>query len=163
MCGRVLRNWNYEFPLEYKSESGLLSFVYLTSPQIDLFIVAKLKVKCWNQSSQEKIGIDRLTCVTSRRIIATRPHCVLLNPILPPSQNKWLNFVLTLVQSWVTFFGMEGVLHTRTHTGLHWWKEVTPPGNWWSGNEREREQSEYLKICGMVPKSMSMQGVGVMR
>ena len=29
--------------------------------------------------------------------------------VLPPSQNKWLNFVLKLIQSWVTYFGTEGV------------------------------------------------------
>ena len=29
--------------------------------------------------------------------------------ILPPFQNRWPNFVLTLVQSWVIYFGTEGV------------------------------------------------------
>ena len=33
--------------------------------------------------------------------------------LLPPFQNRWLNFILTLVQSWVIYFGTEGVCAKR--------------------------------------------------
>ena len=36
--------------------------------------------------------------------------------LLPPFQNRWPNFVLKLVQSWVIYFGTEGVLACVVYT-----------------------------------------------
>ena len=51
-----------------------------------------MKVKCWTWSRQDKIAIDRLTCVTSRRIFATRSHLglsnLILDKLLYTSENK---------------------------------------------------------------------------